>query len=88
MDQVVKVALRFLGIPQTSNFEKKLILADPFEKLVEELQKEIETDVVISKIKDIIFIKDQNHVEFYRQRKLNGVPFFSRCEKMIQNEVF
>ena len=41
MDQVVKVAMRFLGIPQTSNFEKKLILGSSQESLMRDLEEEL-----------------------------------------------
>lgn len=65
MDQVVKVAMRFLGIPQTSNFEKKLVLGSSQESLMRDLEEELQVTLTVSKIKDIVFVKDSNHIEFY-----------------------
>lgn len=88
MDEVVRTALKFLGLPQTSNFEKKIVLGGSGASIIHDLQQELQMSLAVSKIKDVVFVREENHIEFYRQRKLNGVPFFSRCEKRLEREVY
>lgn len=86
MNEVCETVFKFVGIPSHVTFYKKLIISNPEGKLIDHLKGELSQPIHTFYIKDIIFLKDDNNLIYYRKRVAEGLKNYIRCEKSVDEK--
>lgn len=86
MNEVCETVFKFVGIPSHVTFYKKLIIANPEGNLIQFLKEEVDQPIHTFYIKDIIFLKDDNNLIYYRKRIAEGLQNYTRCEKSVDEK--
>lgn len=86
VNEAVETVFKFLGLPTNTTFYNKLIIANPKGQLMELLKKQLDQPIHTFEIKDVIFIKNDHNLIYYRMRKMKGLKLFIRCEKTMDEK--